>query len=835
MNIKALSAVGAAALALAGCSGSSAPNYPKASGVVASGRPLVGVIVTATDGNGITSLSSPSDASGNYSIQLKGSAPFVLTASYFDEDGTPIVLSSVIASNAQSIANINPLTALATQRLMGGALATAPSGAWVAASNLTVNNVQAELSREYLALQPLYAAFSVRGSEAINPMGAKFIADPAKDALDALLDVAHINVHLGTIGIGVGTNKVVFNVPALGVIDNPSKITSAAIASMQSLSTGATTTPIKNLIVVVGENHTFDAIYGGYTPTSGQSVMNLLSEGIIQADGTPGPNYSIAQQNQAVASASYSLDLQRSAPYSFLPQPTQIGIVNYAALTTSGGAVDGNFPGSLPDGPFQITKYVKYDLNPGLLPGAETGDPVHRFFQMWQQTGGDNARHDLFTWVAVNTGQGAQTLDPSDPTHSTYLSASNTGQGGELMGFVNMSTGDAPYFQQLAQNYALSDNYHQWIMGGTGMNFFALATGDVPVFNYKGATKPESNEIEDPTPMSGTANFYRHDGYQGGSYVSCADVNQPGVSTLLAKLSQWGHKSNCVPGSYYLVNNFLPAYDMNGNARPVLSTESGFDPVNPAYPAQTIPTIADALSAKGVTWKWYTGAHEAADVQQEASLYAFLKNSTIAAGTAVMQSPSGQWNVLGDALLGFTSIVTDPTKFSQLKGLTSFYNDVANFSASNASLPSVSFVVPKNTASGHPGYSEPAEYEAFLKDLIAKVQANPTLWAQTAIVVTTDEGGGHFDSGYIQNIDFFGDGPRIPMLVVSPYSRVGHIDHVYNDHSSILKFIERNWHLNPLTARSRDNLPNPVPATGNPYRPANSGPAIGDLMSMFSF
>jgi phospholipase C len=57
--------------------------------------------------------------------------------------------------------------------------------------------------------------------------------------------------------------------------------------------------------------------------------------------------------------------------------------------------------------------------------------------------------------------------------------------------------------------------------------------------------------------------------------------------------------------------------------------------------------------------------------------------------------------------------------------------------------------------------------------------------------------------------------------------------HTYYDHVSILKFIERNWGLNPLTARSRDNFPKPT-ASGDPYVPANS-PAIGDLFDMFDF
>ena len=56
-------------------------------------------------------------------------------------------------------------------------------------------------------------------------------------------------------------------------------------------------------------------------------------------------------------------------------------------------------------------------------------------------------------------------------------------------------------------------------------------------------------------------------------------------------------------------------------------------------------------------------------------------------------------------------------------------------------------------------------------DVVNKVKANPGLWKKTAILVTTDEGGGYYDSGYIQPIDFFGDGTRIPFVVVSPWAK----------------------------------------------------------------
>jgi len=115
------------------------------------------------------------------------------------------------------------------------------------------------------------------------------------------------------------------------------------------------------------------------------------------------------------------------------------------------------------------------------------------------------------------------------------------------------------------------------------------------------------------------------------------------------------------------------------------------------------------------------------------------------------------------------------------------------------------------------------------------VQANPAIAADTAVMITFDEGGGYWDSGYIQPIDFFGDGTRIPLIVVSPYSTGGRVVHTYYDHVSFDKFVEANWLIHQtISSISRDNLPNPVASSSNPYVPTNS-PAIGDLMEMFVF
>ena len=89
---------------------------------------------------------------------------------------------------------------------------------------------------------------------------------------------------------------------------------------------GNTVSPIKHIIVLIGENRTFDHLFATYVPKHGESVKNLLSEGIIRADGTPGPHFKKAQQFQAIApfKTKYyvSLDKDDKAPYDTLPAPT---------------------------------------------------------------------------------------------------------------------------------------------------------------------------------------------------------------------------------------------------------------------------------------------------------------------------------------------------------------------------------------------------------------------------------------------------------------------------------------------------------------------------------
>ncbi len=91
-----------------------------------------------------------------------------------------------------------------------------------------------------------------------------------------------------------------------------------------------TVTPIKHVIIIVGENRTFDHIFATYKPKEGESVNNLLSEGIVKEDGTPGAKFSLAQQNSAdvTGSPTFPMSPASKMPYSVLPAPLNGGPTN---------------------------------------------------------------------------------------------------------------------------------------------------------------------------------------------------------------------------------------------------------------------------------------------------------------------------------------------------------------------------------------------------------------------------------------------------------------------------------------------------------------------------
>ena len=593
---------------------------------------------------------------------------------------------------------------------------------------------------------------------------------------------------------------------------------------------GDTRTPIKHVILLIGENRTFDHVFATYTPPAGQSVHNLLSEGIVNADGTPGPNVAAARQWQASNTGKYANAPTHTTPYSLLPSmntggaPTQaffssaaeaqaiepaLPTTDYAELAEGGtglpnDVVDTRFPTQLTNAPVDMNASISYN--------DYANSPVHRFFQMWQQLdcsaqaatrkNPSGCRNDLFPWVETTIGAGNNGV-----TQPAGFTDQSTGEGSTSMQFLNIAKGDAPYLAELARTYALSDNFHQSVMGGTGANHIMLGFGS-PIYYADGQgnpVAPPSNQVENPNAQSGTNNWYVQDGYSGGSYVNCADETQPGVAPVKGYLRSLPYRTfrgtDCKPGAFYLVNNYNPGYLGDGTPAPLGADQYTVPPTKQ-------DNLALLLTRHNVSWKYYGEGW----------------------GNGQENGEAGTFCNICDPFLYSTQVMTNPTLRANNQDINNLYNDIQN-----NTLPAVSIAKPDGLLDGHPASSKLELFEGYVQKIVEMAKANPQVWSDTVIMVTFDEGGGYYDSGYVQPIDFFGDGTRIPLLVISQYSQGGHVVHTYYDHVSFDKFVEANWGLDEtISSRSRDNLPNPVAQSDNPYVPVNS-PAIGNLMDMFNF
>jgi phospholipase C len=590
-----------------------------------------------------------------------------------------------------------------------------------------------------------------------------------------------------------------------------------------------TNTPIKHVIYIIGENRTFDHIFATYVARPGQSVWNLLSEGIITAEGKPGYNWAKARQYMAVDSGTYSLHPHKVGPFTFLPpvntdgaptnapfpsaadaRDTEPALPNadYFELATGGtglpgDTIDTRYPKNLPDGPYDISNYLSYN--------AYASSPVHRFFQMWQQTDCDiskatrrnpsGCQSDLFPWVEVTIGTGG-----NGKPQPKGFNDETTGEGATSMGYYNVQAGDVPYFTKLADEYALNDNYHQAVEGGTGANHILLGFG-TDIFYADSTGKPAVppvNQIENPNAQKGTNNWWVEDGYSGGSYVDCSDSTQPGIAQVRDYEKSLPYKvlNACRKGAYYIVNNYNPGYLGTGVPAPLGPTQF-------TIPPSRQNNLALLLNAHQISWKYY--------------------GEGWANGTEAGPKGTSEYCNICNPFLYSTQVMTNPNLRKNLQDFENLYSDLEN-----GTLPAVSIVKPDGFMDGHPASSKFDLFEGLVQKIITMAKSNPEQWKSTAIMITVDEGGGYYDSGYIQPLDFFGDGTRIPLLVVSPYSKHKGVVHSYGDHVSFDKFVEANWGLETIASDSRDNLPNPITRHENPYAPVNA-PAISDLMDMFDF
>jgi phospholipase C len=189
-----------------------------------------------------------------------------------------------------------------------------------------------------------------------------------------------------------------------------------------------------------------------------------------------------------------------------------------------------------------------------------------------------------------------------------------------------------------------------------------------------------------------------------------------------------------------------------------------------------LPTIFDRLQEAGISWKFYVQNYDP-DIN--------YRNM----GTNGNRASQVIWV----PLLNMDRFLDDPVLSAHIVDLDEYYTDLRN-----GTLPAVAYIVPSG-ASEHPPSSVETG-QRFVKTLIQELMRS-NAWDRSAFLLLYDDWGGWYDHVKPPQVDEFGYGPRVPALLVSPYAKVGFIDHTQLDFTSVLKFIETNWNLKPLSTR----------------------------------
>jgi phospholipase C len=237
--------------------------------------------------------------------------------------------------------------------------------------------------------------------------------------------------------------------------------------------------------------------------------------------------------------------------------------------------------------------------------------------------------------------------------------------------------------------------------------------------------------------------------------------------------------------------------------------------------AATGTNIGDLLNQRGVTWGWFQGGFAPTTPASSNAQFAVCGATHNNIGGTPVVDYSPHHNPFEYYQSTANPHHLPPSSVANI-GKTDQANhqyDLSYFTKAvkQGSLPAVSFLKAGEYQDGHAGYSDPIDEQHFLVDEINALQQSPD-WSSTAVVIAYDDSDGWYDhvAATISNsshdaandaaictgssakmaggfADRCGPGPRLPLLVISPWSKTNFVDHKQTEQASITKFIEDNW------------------------------------------
>ena len=318
----------------------------------------------------------------------------------------------------------------------------------------------------------------------------------------------------------------------------------------------------------------------------------------------------------------------------------------------------------------------------------------------------------------------------------------------------------------------------------------------------------------DGNTVTGLWNYAQHFAMSDNSYGTNYGPSSPGAVNLVSGQTHgFSADGEAVPAaSGTMIGDPQPAGD-KCNTR---DSSTVTDPKN--------KNVGDLLNAKGVSWGWFQGGF--ADCT--------AKHSDIGGVSSVDYIPHHEPFQYYQSTQNLQHVRPASVKEIGHNGPANHQYDLTDFWASvdHGSMPAVSYLKAAAYQDGHAGYSTPLDEQNFVVGTINRLQKTKD-WKNTAVVIAYDDSDGWYDhqvspvvnqsndpahdgltadktcgtnpariAGGYQ--DRCGYGPRLPLLVVSPYAKQNFVDHSTTDQTSILKFVEENWKTGPIGNYSFD-------------------------------
>jgi acid phosphatase len=334
------------------------------------------------------------------------------------------------------------------------------------------------------------------------------------------------------------------------------------------------------------------------------------------------------------------------------------------------------------------------------------------------------------------------------------------GDSGALVMGHYADTAAAMRLAALAREFTLCDNFFMGAFGGSFLNHQYLVAAQPP-FYPNADTSPASHLIatlegDDPK----------------GTRLKPMEASP---ASALDGPPKFG--PNALSPDFWAVNTMFPPYPPTAR-----------DDTSPLrLPPQTHKTIGDALTRKKVDWAWYAGAWQAALDGNTSSRQSF--------------PPKPNFQIHHQPLNYFASFApgTAERDLKLRDGGLGSSPDTNRFmaDAKSGNLPTVAFYKPEGDLNMHAGYSDVADGDNHIADVVAQLRAGPQ-WKDMLVIVTFDENGGWWDHVAPPKGDRWGPGSRIPAIMISPHVRKGHVEHTIYDTGSIARFLTRRFALEKL-------------------------------------